>query len=144
MVRTSKRLEDLFDLGSPSDYQDDESEQDTEVTKEDIIEIQKALTNVDKIDAALPMVKGLEAHESEMDDLAEKATKSFEDLSNLSMNMEARFGARMFEVAGQMLGHAITAKNAKMDKKLRAIELQLKKLKIDSDNKQNPAEGIYK
>ena len=32
-----------------------------------------------------------------------------------------------------MLGHAISAKTAKLDKKLKMIDLQLKKQKIDQD-----------
>lgn len=128
-IRTSTTLEDLFDMGSPSDYEP----KNEETSKKEIQEIQAVMANVDKIDAALPLIKGLEVHEDEMDDLAEKATESFENISNLAMNQEARFGARMFEVAGQMLGHAITAKTAKIDKKLKAIELQIKKLKIDND-----------
>jgi uncharacterized protein YacL (UPF0231 family) len=39
----------------------------------------------------------------------------------------------MFEVAASMLGHAITAKSAKLDKKLKMIDLQLKKQKLDND-----------
>jgi len=35
------------------------------------------------------------------------------------MNVEARYGSRMFEVAGNMLGQAIAAKSAKIDKKLK-------------------------
>jgi len=34
-------------------------------------------------------------------------------------------------VASQMLGHAITAKTAKMNKKLKMIDLQLKKARLD-------------
>jgi uncharacterized protein YacL (UPF0231 family) len=49
------------------------------------------------------------------------------------MNVEARYSARMFEVAASMLGHAITAKSAKLDKKLKMIDLQLKKQKLDND-----------
>jgi hypothetical protein len=33
-----------------------------------------------------------------------------------------------------MLGHAITAKNAKLTKKLKMIELQLRKAKLDQDS----------
>ena len=32
-----------------------------------------------------------------------------------------------------MLGHALTAKTAKMNKKLKMIELQMKKMKLDKD-----------
>jgi len=36
-----------------------------------------------------------------------------------------------------MLGHAITAKNAKMNKKLKMIELQLKKARLDQQAAKN-------
>jgi hypothetical protein len=52
---------------------------------------------------------------------------------DLGMNVEARYSARMFEVAASMLGHAISAKTAKLDKKLKMIDLQLKKQKLDND-----------
>ena len=47
------------------------------------------------------------------------------------MNVEARYGSRMFEVAAQMMNAAITAKTNKIDKKLKMVDLQLKKLAID-------------
>jgi hypothetical protein len=34
-------------------------------------------------------------------------------------------------VASNMLGHAITAKTAKLDKKLKMIDLQMKKMRLD-------------
>jgi hypothetical protein len=49
------------------------------------------------------------------------------------MNVEARYSGRLFEVAASMLGHAISAKTAKLDKKLKMIDLQLKKQKLDQD-----------
>jgi len=49
------------------------------------------------------------------------------------MNVEARYSSRLFEVAGSMLKNAIDAKSAKIDKKLKMIELQLKKQKLDQD-----------
>jgi hypothetical protein len=50
---------------------------------------------------------------------------------DLGMNVEARYSGRIFEVAGTMLKNAIDAKSAKIDKKLKMIELQLKKQQID-------------
>jgi hypothetical protein len=50
---------------------------------------------------------------------------------DLGMNVEARYGSRMFEVAAQMMNAAITAKTNKIDKKLKMVDLQLKKLAID-------------
>ena len=49
------------------------------------------------------------------------------------MNVEVRYAGRIFEVASSMMGNAIAAKTAKIDKKLKAVDLQLKKLKIDND-----------
>ena len=92
------------------------------------------INEYDKISAALPMVKGLgDLGDAELDELAQKAKDAYEDIMDLGMNVEARYSARMFEVAASMLGHAITAKSAKLDKKLKMIDLQLKKQKLDND-----------
>ena len=37
-------------------------------------------------------------------------------------------------MASTMLGHAITAKTAKMNKKLKMIDLQMRKLKLDRES----------
>ena len=92
-------------------------------------------TELEKITAALPLVRGLEASDREMDDLADKATKSFDDLMDLGMNIDSRWASDVFSVASNMLGHAITAKNAKLQKKLKMIELQLKKARLDQTSK---------
>ena len=47
------------------------------------------------------------------------------------MNVDSRYSGRIFEVASTMLRNAIDAKGSKIDKKLKMVELQLKKLKID-------------
>lgn len=92
------------------------------------------MSEFDKIAAALPSVKGLgDAADEEFDSLAQRATDAYDDLMDLGMNVEARYSGRIFEVAGGMLKNAIDAKAAKIDKKLKMIELQLKKQKLDQD-----------
>lgn len=92
------------------------------------------MSEFDKIAAALPAVKGLgDASDAEFDALAQRATDAYDDLMDLGMNVEARYSGRIFEVAGGMLKNAIDAKAAKIDKKLKMIELQLKKQKMDQD-----------
>ena len=92
------------------------------------------MSEFDKISAALPPVTGLgDLSDTEFDELAEKASNAYDDLMDLGMNVEARYSARLFEVASSMLKNAIDAKSAKVDKKLKMIELQLKKQKIDAD-----------
>ena len=53
---------------------------------------------------------------------------------DLGMNVESRYSGSVFEVAGGML-KSLDAQVAKMDKKLKMIELQLKKEKMDKDGK---------
>ena len=59
------------------------------------------------------------------------ATDSYDELMTLGMQVDSRFASEIFGVASNMLGHAITAKTAKMDKKLKMIDLQLKKMRLD-------------
>lgn len=104
-------------------------------TKEELMleakEIYSSLTTTEKVDHALPTVVGLEEHDSEMDFIADRAVKTFEDLVLLGGNVPDMHAGKIFEVAGQMLKTALEAKNAKADKKLRMIELQLKKLRAE-------------
>jgi DNA-directed RNA polymerase beta' subunit len=44
-------------------------------------------------------------------------------------------------VAGAMLGHALTAKTAKMNKKLKMIQLQLQKARLDLDREKRAGDN---
>jgi len=132
----TKKLQEVFDLPdtdpvvTPLD----------EPPQQAIISLEDRLEEFDKISAALPRVKGLgDISDSELDALAAKAEQAYDDLMDLGMNVEARHGARMFEVAAQMMNAAITAKTNKIDKKLKMVDLQLKKLAIDRKNGENTA-----
>jgi hypothetical protein len=136
----TKKLSELFDL--PTDLASTESADNSEAlqtiaeNKEAIAQVDEA---IDKIDIALPTVRDLEASDEEMDELADLAKTKFEDLMDLGMNMDPRFGGVVFQTAGTLLGHAITAKTAKMDKKLRMVQLQLQKARLDHQiSKDNP------
>ena len=123
----TKKLEELFEL--PDDGKE-VNESIIEKAEADLI-TQEAYNNLDKIEHALPQVKGLESTDTEMDGLAQLAQDSYKDLMDLGMQVDSRFSAEIFGVAGTMLGHAITAKTAKINKKLKMIELQLKKAALD-------------
>ena len=133
----TKKLEDLFDLPS--------STADTDETVPDIATTQYAITEIDnaidKIDAALPSVRDLEASDGDMDELAQKATETFDDLMDLGMQVDSRYASEIFAVAGAMLGHALTAKTAKMNKKLKMIQLQLQKAKLDLDREKRAGDN---
>jgi hypothetical protein len=125
----TKKLEQLFDLPPMGDGSaDPEVQQVIEENRSIITEVDAA---IDKIDASLPMINDLAAMDSELDELAKLAKDKAEDLLDLGMNVDPRFGGPIMQTAGQLLGHAITAKTAKMDKKLRMISLQLQKARLD-------------
>jgi hypothetical protein len=129
----TRKLEELFDLPTNEsivDHLNDNSNLSAEETKTIIATVDTA---IDKIDAALAEVSDVDKSDSEMDELAGLATASYKDLMDLGMNVDSRFAAEIFSTAGTMLGHALTAKTAKMNKKLKMIDLQMKKLKMDRD-----------
>jgi hypothetical protein len=123
----TKKLEALFNLPSP-DATPEESQQTIAENRELITEVDLA---IDKIDAALPTVRDLETGDTELDELATLAKTKAEDLIDLGMNVEPRFSGVILQTAGMLLGHAITAKTAKLDKKLRMVQLQLQKARLD-------------
>jgi hypothetical protein len=66
-----------------------------------------------------------------MDELARLATDSYKDLMDLGMQVDSRFASEIFNSASSFLGHAITSKTAKINKKLKMLDLQLKKAALD-------------
>jgi hypothetical protein len=126
----TKKLEELFDLPPSDDDLDTEpaAEPALPATRETLAALDEA---IDKVDAALPAVRGLDATDRDMDELADLAKNSYNDLMDLGMQVDSRFASEIFSVASNMLGHAITAKTAKLDKKLKMIDLQMKKLRLD-------------
>lgn len=136
----TKKLESLFNLPEPSEESIEETVE-PETALQSVSENQQIFRDIDlaidKIDEALPAIKDLDASDQEMDELADLAKDKFNDLMDLGMSMEARHSALVFQTASQLLGHAITAKTAKMDKKLRMIDLQLKKMKLDHQIKKD-------
>ena len=132
----TKKLEELFEFDKLEESAETNTESKTvEQTQTAIADIDNT---IDKIDLALPAVRGLDASDQEMDELAAKAQETFDDLMDLGMNIDSRYASEIFAVAGTMLGHALTAKTAKLNKKLKMVDLQMKKLKLDQDRKENP------
>ena len=122
----NKKLEELFELDQ------DDIDSLAKPTPENAQEITtEALDSLSKIEQALPQVRGLEAADDEMDRLATLAQDSYKDLMDLGMQVDSRYASEIFNAAGTMLGHAITAKTAKLNKKLKMIDLQLKKAQLD-------------
>ena len=126
----TKKLEEILNLPESKKLVKEETSKNAPAPSP----LLRDMAEFDKIAAALPQVTGLgELADGELDALAQRATDAYDDLMDLGMNVEARYSSRIFEVAGGMLKNAIDAKTAKLDKKLKMIELQLKKQKMDQD-----------
>lgn len=129
----TKKLEELFDVETSDDVVDRMLDAEPVEPKPlTVTEIETAMTKVDKIDAALPSVRDLETSDREMDEIAQLAQDTFKDLMDLGMNVEARFSGEIFGNAARMLDTALSAKAHKVNKKLRMVDLQLKKASLDA------------
>ena len=111
----TEKLESLFDL--PPQITKEQADQALEVAAEITREVRAVGNGDDVLD-------------TEIDGIAAKAMNSYEDLMNLGMNVEARFAAPIFDSASKMLGHAVTAKLGKAQKKLKEAEIKLKAIKM--------------
>lgn len=139
----TKKLEDLLNLPDAKEIVDQAEAQEEEQKRYEIAEAEKTFRDIaefDKISAALPAVKGLgEMADKELNEVADKAMQAYDELMDLGMNVESRYSGRVFEVAGTMLKTSLDAKVAKLDKKLKMVELQLKKEKMDKES--NTSDG---
>jgi hypothetical protein len=137
----TKRLEELFNL-PPKDQAPAEKTpvgEEIAARAQEIKSVDDSYSAVAEISKTLPQIAELDnLDDVELDDLAAKAEKAFDDLMDLGMNVEIRYSGRIFEVAQSALKNAIDAKTAKIDKKLKAVDIQLKKYKIDKDNNEDP------
>ncbi len=130
----TKKMEDFFSLPHTDVVEEEVIEEPTKTKEQLMVEantIFNSLSTAEKVDHALPTVMGLETHDSEMDSIALKAINTFNDLISLGGNVPDMHAGKIYEVAGQMLKTALEAKNAKAEKKLRMIELQLKKVRAE-------------
>ena len=134
----TKKLEEEFNL-PPMKEAIEENQEENETPSEALTlereEIFTALKAADKIDQALPVVRGLETNDVDMDSYSNQAEQAFKDLMDLGMNVESRHAGDIFAAAQRMLKNAIEAKTSKADKKLKMIELQLKKMRLDQNEK---------
>ena len=129
----TKKLEETFNIASiPEEENDNEEQTPTVEESRELTEILNAeLSTTDKLDAALPMVHDLNEHDREMDEIHKKALGAFDELFSLGMNVEVHAGAKLMETANQMLKTAMEAKDSKVDRKLKMINLQMQKAKLE-------------
>jgi len=145
----TERLEEEFNLPPI-----EEVTEKAEVVEQEVVElpatkqeVDDALDIAERINEALPQVKGLADSDIELDDIATKALESYEELMRLGMNVQDVHAGRIFDNAANMLKVALDSKSAKIDKKLKMVDLQLKRQKLDQDldpdQANNPNQQIF-
>jgi hypothetical protein len=143
----TKKLEELFNLEdketaepvTATETTPVEEVSDPEEKHQQVRSLDDSYKAVSQITKDLPQIRELDnLGDAELDHLAAKAEQAYDDLMDLGMNVEVRYSGRIFEVASSMIKNAIDAKTAKVDKRLKAVDLQLKKLKIDKDTPDDP------
>ena len=142
----TKKLEELLNVAPADEDPTDKLpvEVDPAESKDQIVELEKNLQDVDNIEKALSTVElNDKTNDIELDDIATKADETFDNLMDLGMNVEARFSGQIFDTASKMLQIKLNAKQSKVDKKLKMLELQIRKkaldARIDRDTGQNGA-----
>jgi len=129
----TKKLEEEFNL--PPIEEAIKSETPTiKETKNEIVKVADALSVSEKINMAFREVKGLEDHESELNDIASKAIESYESLMNLGMNVSDMAAGKVFAEASNMLKIALEASDSKTKAKLQQIDLMIKKARLDTQS----------
>tara|TARA_B100002019_G_scaffold265676_1_gene255386 strand:+ start:204 stop:725 length:522 start_codon:yes stop_codon:yes gene_type:complete len=139
----TKKLEEVFGFSPESDDENDNTElkdtTDAEVNIEPVVaeEIKSAQAVIDmasRIDTALPTVTDMAGAERELDKLADKAEGQSDRLMDLGFNVDDRNAGKVFEVAATLLKVSVDAKVSKLEKKLKMVELQLRKAKLDQSD----------
>jgi len=119
----TKKLEEVLNIAS------DEKEV-TALVKEEVRAVKKDV-NKEMAKAIIIDPTDLDDHDKKMDEYAEVSFDYAKDIYDLGMNIDPRFGAEMFNAVSNMMKVALDAKNAKLEKKLKLYDLELKKQKLD-------------
>ena len=138
----TKRLEELFNIPSieseagtklaEPNFDDHDNTELLEVdTESEVLEISDAMVISERINTALAEVRGMEEHDGEMDEIAQKALDNFEQLMSLGMNLTDMAAGPVFSSATQMLKVALEARDSKVTRKLKQVDMMIKKANLD-------------
>lgn len=106
-------------------------EEDKEEMSEE--EIKTALAEAKHMKKQLNQIPDILEKETEIDDISNDAAKYFEDIMDKAFNTEDRFASELFNAANAMLKTALDGKNAIVNAKLKLLDLELKKQKMQND-----------
>jgi formate-dependent nitrite reductase cytochrome c552 subunit len=140
----TKKLEEVFGFPPIEEATtlDDTLPEVSEEIQEQLNIANATIDMANRVDIALPTVTDMASAERELDKLANTAQEQSERLMDLGFNVDDRNAGKIFEVAAQLLKTAVDAKTAKIDKKLKMVELQLRKARMDRDEKNSDSGNV--
>lgn len=129
----TSKLEETFGIPPSDQESEDISDQMIQEQEGEAVKLLNALTNAEKIDVALATVEDLQSYVDEMDEISKKALDAYEEMVRLGMNAPISNAARLLEVSNMMLRTALDARSNKAVHKLRTVELQIRKARLDQE-----------
>jgi hypothetical protein len=112
-----EKLEQTFDL-PPLDL-------------EPVVDSQQLMNDASELQQQWQQQDHDQVHDQEMDEIASLAVEYGKTLHDLGMSVEVKHAGEIFNASGNMLKVALDARNAKMEKKLKMLKLELDRLKLD-------------
>ena len=134
-----KAMAKINDPEEESDESEESWNFDTPVATQE--EIKTALAMASNMRTNLMQIPDILEKEEEIDDIAETAAKYFEDIMDKGFNAEDRYASELFNSANAVLKTALDGKNAIINAKLKLLDLELKKMKIEADMNRNQGKG---
>jgi hypothetical protein len=109
---------------------------------EEQLPAEQLMQDVDTLKTEWQQQNPEQLHDEEMDEIAHLAVEYGKTLHDLGMSVEVKHAGEIFNASSNMLKVALDARNAKMDKRLKLLKLELDRLKLDRsvpDPTHNPA-----
>lgn len=104
-------------------------------------EIKTALQTAQHMRQQLVQIPDVSEKETEIDAIAESAAGYFEDIMDKAFNAEDRFAPELFNAANSLLKTALDGKTAIINSKLKLLDLELKKQKLDAELRKLQPQG---
>lgn len=130
-----KKLNDVFNLPEEDDSDIDETvdiEEHKEPEKDtityNIADFEPVISKANEISRE---IRDTENIDKDFDDLSKRSMEVFELLVDIGQNIEDKHVSDIFDVASKMMTNSISAKTHKMERKLKAINLEIQNHKAD-------------
>lgn len=130
-----KKLNDVFNLPEEDDDSDidetvdiDHKETDNETITYNIEDFKPVISKANEISRE---IRDTENIDKDFDELSKRSMEVFELLVDIGQNIEDKHVSDIFDVASKMMTNSISAKTHKMERKLKAINLEIQNHKAD-------------